>query len=279
MITHRAFSFPTDTASDVSIAALSGMLEVLCMVIPHIVPHSTDQRLPLLWHKDLHLGNIFVSSEGHVTSIIDWQDANTLPLFLEARVPQFIEVEHKSLLLELPENFSEISEPSKTEVWERFRQSMLMQYYLADLRENVPELAAVLDDEQLAPIRKQVEPFAQISYGQDVDALLLRETLLRIQRHWSGFVRDTNAAPRCPINIDGDELDKHQKDGRRYNEFQDLLKSRNITVAEEGWVPIDDFGKRKDDLRNVIKEVLETLRTEEQRLEFKVKLCHWDLTD
>ncbi|KIX05575.1 uncharacterized protein Z518_06447 [Rhinocladiella mackenziei CBS 650.93] len=258
MVADRAFSFPINTAGNTSAAALSDMLKTLCIAIPHILPRSTRQHLPLLWHKDLHFGNLFVSPDGKITCIVDWQDTDISTLFLAARIPQFIDVEHDTLLLELPENFSEMPEARRFEVWERYRQSMLKRYYLADL-------AALLEDEQLAPIRKQVELFARIPFRQDVDALSLRETLLRIQRHWSGFLRDGDVAMQCPIKIEGDELVNHQKDGRRYNEFQDLLKARNISIAEEGWVPVDEFAERKDGLKTVTKETIESLETQRER--------------
>ena len=279
MAADRAFSFPIHPASNTSAVAISDMLKTLCTAIPHILPHSTGHHLPLLWHKDLHFGNLFVSPEGKITCIIDWQNADILPFFLAARIPQFVDVEHDALLLELPENFSEMPEATKVEVWERYRQSMLQQYYLADLRETAPDLATLLEDEQLGPIRKQVELFARIPFRQDVDALFLRETLLRIQRHWSDFLRDGDVAMLCPIKIEGDELFNHQKDGRRYNEFQDLLKARNIPVADEGWVPVDEFSERKDSLKTVIKETIESLESQKERLEFKNRLCSWNLTD
>ncbi|KIW14097.1 hypothetical protein PV08_06878 [Exophiala spinifera] len=227
----------------------------------------------------LHFGNLFVSPEGKITCIVNWQGTDILPLFLAVRMPQFIDVERDALLLELPENFSAMPEAKRLELWERYRQSMLQQYYLADLRKSAPDLAAVLEDEELSPIRKQVEVFARIPFRQDVEALLLRETLLRIQRHLSGFLRDGNDAEQCPIKIEGDELTKHQKDGRRYNEFQDLLKARNIPVAEEGWVPSDEFTERKDNLKSVIEETVESLESEQERLEFNDRLRHWNLTD
>jgi aminoglycoside phosphotransferase (APT) family kinase protein len=65
------------------------MLEAACASVQHIVPQSPELRKPLLWHPDLHDGNIFVSPEGKVTSIIDWQDANVPPLFLAIQKPQF----------------------------------------------------------------------------------------------------------------------------------------------------------------------------------------------
>lgn len=277
--TDRAFSFPANTASDTSASAVCNMLQTLCTVLPYIIPRTASQNQPLLWHQDLHFGNVFVSGDGKVSCIVDWQNTNILPQFLAARIPQFIQLEDEALLLELPEDFSSMPEARRLEVWERYRQSMLQQYYLADLRESVPDLAALLEDRQLTPIRKQIELFSQVCSRQDTDVLFLRETLLRIQRHWADFLFEKGMTMQCPINIAGDELVNHQRDGRRYNEFQDLLKAYNIPVAEEGWVLADEFAERHHDLMIAIEKTIESLESGAERLEFKDRLCHWNLTD
>ncbi|OAL37386.1 hypothetical protein AYO20_03235 [Fonsecaea nubica] len=275
----RAFSFPVNTASDTSATAVCNMLQTLCTVMPYILPRTVKQNQPVLWHKDLHFGNLFVSALGKVSCIVDWQGTDILPLFLAARIPQFIQLEDDALLLELPEDFSIMPSATKLRIWERYRQSMLQQYYLADLRESAPELAALLEDRHLAPIRKQVELFGRVRPGQDTDALFLRETLLRIQRHWPDFFFEEGISPQCPIKIAGDELINHQRDGRRYNEFQDLLKACNIPVAEEGWVPADQFAERHNDLTIAIRKTIESLESQAERLEFENRLYHWNLTD
>lgn len=215
---------------------------------------------------------------GKVSCIVDWQNTDILPLFLAARIPHFIQVED-ALLLELPEDFSSLPEARRLEVWERYRQYMLQQYYLADLRESVPDLAALLEDRQLTPIRKQVELFSQVRSRQDTDALFLRETLLRIQRRWPDFLLEKGITMQCPIKIIGDELISHQRDGRRYNEFQDLLKAYNIPVADEGWVPAEEFAERHNDLKIAIRKTIESLESQAERLEFENRLCHWNLTE
>lgn len=64
---------------------------------------------------------------------------------------------------------------------------------------------------------------------------------------------------QCPIKIEGDELINHQRDGRRYNEFQDLLRVYNIPVAKEGWVSADEFADRHNRLKIAIRKTIESL--------------------
>ena len=283
VVTSRPFSFPIKPISDLSNAAVCRMLEVVCTITPNIVPRSPDHCLPLLWHPDLHDGNIFVSDEGKVTGIIDWQDANVLPLFLTIRKPQFLDLADDAQLFELPKDLKEMSPSVRSETWERFNKSMLQGYYLAHFRGNIPAVATVYDEKQINPIRRQVGIYARTSDGHDADALMLRNTLLRIRQSWTRLAGNdgTEPAPPCPIDFDDDELEKHYEDARRFNRFRDILEASDIsaTFPLEGWVPVDLFDGWKNGLEKVIREVMESLENQEEREEFQGRLCLWNLTD
>jgi hypothetical protein len=75
---------------------------------------------PVLWHTDLHMGNIYVSEESpeNIVSLIDWQSIVVSPLFLQARFPEFLPVgEDYELgtmeLPTLPPNFDEMDAEDK----------------------------------------------------------------------------------------------------------------------------------------------------------------------
>ncbi|OAL34630.1 hypothetical protein AYO20_06047 [Fonsecaea nubica] len=283
VVPSRPFSFPIKPVSDLSNAAVRQMLELVRTITPHIVPRSPDHCLPLLWHRDLHDGNIFVSDEGKVTSIIDWQDANVLPLFLAIRKPQFLDLADDAQLFELPKGLKEMPLSVRSETWERFNKTMLQGYYLSHFRENIPPVAAVYDDKQINPIRRQIGNYARTSDGHDADALMLRNTLLRVQQNWSRLTGNDQieSAPSCPIHFNHDELEKHYEDARRLNGFRDILEASDIsaTFPLEGWVPVDLFNGCKNSLRKVIREVMESLENQREREEFQARLCSWNLTD
>jgi hypothetical protein len=167
----------------------------------------------VLWHRDLHCGNISISSTGTITSIIDWQGTAALPLFLQAKIPQFLEVDSGSLLLELPDQFSSIPEPDKSKIWNDYRQSMLQQYYLGSLRKIVPEVTQIPDGDPLAAVRQLAATLVGGSFDRDADVLLLRELLIRIQRNWTDITSANSSRPTCPISISHDELSQHRTDG------------------------------------------------------------------
>lgn len=259
------------------------MLEMVCAITPHIVPRSAIQCLPLLWHPDLHEGNVFVSDKGKVTSIIDWQDANILPLFLTIRKPHFLDLPDDVQLFKLPKDFKEMSPSMKSETWERYSKSMLQGYYLAHFRENMPAVAAIYDDKQINPIRRQIGNYTRTFDNEDANALMLRNTLLRMRYNWTKLAgkNETETAPPCPVEFDADELQKHYEDGRRLNRFRDILEASDIraTFPLEGWVPVDLFDEWKNGLKKVTTEVMESLESQEERKEFQERLCLWNLTD
>ena len=84
---------------------------------------------------------------------------------------------------------------------------------------------------------------------------------------------------QCPIKIEGVKLLNHPKDGHHYNEFQDLLQARNIPVADECWVPLEEFSVQKDNLKTVIKETVASLGSQKERLKFQGRLRSGNLTD
>jgi hypothetical protein len=117
----KPFSMLVTPVSDTSTNAISDMLRKLCAVIPHLVLASLSQQLPVPWHKDLHLGNIFISPEGKVSCLIDWQDCAVLPLFLAARVPQFIQLDAEDLGVELPKDLSDKPEGEQIDILETLK--------------------------------------------------------------------------------------------------------------------------------------------------------------
>lgn len=70
---------------------------------------------PVLWHTDLHMGNIYVSGKdpAKIVSLIDWQSIVISPLFLQARFPEFLPKEEDyalgtTELPKLPECYDEM---------------------------------------------------------------------------------------------------------------------------------------------------------------------------
>jgi hypothetical protein len=101
------FDFPYDTCSDTSPEAALSLLHQFRLAAPSLslAEHSTLAQ-PVLWHEDLHLGNIFVDPKDMISGIINWQDTHCLPLFFQVEVPSFSDFYQGSPLFDLPQNFS-----------------------------------------------------------------------------------------------------------------------------------------------------------------------------
>ncbi|OBT60770.1 hypothetical protein VE03_09755 [Pseudogymnoascus sp. 23342-1-I1] len=62
------------------------------MELLHTHPILSRHAQPILWHSDLHMGNIFISPDdpSRIVSLIDWQSISILPAFLQEKWPVFL---------------------------------------------------------------------------------------------------------------------------------------------------------------------------------------------
>ncbi|KAL3477205.1 kinase-like domain-containing protein [Aspergillus californicus] len=65
------------------------ILDEYRQVVPYLIPSDPGQNQSVLWHSDLHFGNIFVKG-GHIVSIINWRGCSSLPIFHTSRIPKFL---------------------------------------------------------------------------------------------------------------------------------------------------------------------------------------------
>lgn len=182
------FDFPLNTFSDYSPETALGFLHQYRLAAPSFVPSLSQYSVltqPVFWHKDLHLGNIFVNPRGIISGIIDWQDTYCLPLFFQAEVPTFSDFYRDSPSFELPHNFSTIpkGDEKKEELARRFLQTKLRQYYLASFSEDSSGISKILENPSWADLQDLAISAAGRSFTRPADFILLRELLLRIERH------------------------------------------------------------------------------------------------
>lgn len=97
------------------------LLEVTERVMPIIAGNSKllDNSQPIMWHTDLHMGNIFVSKDDpeEVTGFIDWQNTSINPFFLQARWPAFLnppqDYQEGQVMPNLPKGFEQMDDEEK----------------------------------------------------------------------------------------------------------------------------------------------------------------------
>jgi hypothetical protein len=115
------------------LAVLNMAIEVMSRLDTGTIIDRFSQ--PVLWHTDLHMGNIFVSSEDptKVVSLIDWQSISVSPVLLQARFPEFLSVDPDfvldSAMPELPEDFETLDAVDKQLAEFKTRQAKMAKAY------------------------------------------------------------------------------------------------------------------------------------------------------
>lgn len=120
-----------------SLDEYSGLLQKAKEIIPTLSNHPRVEQGadPVLWHTDLHLGNIFVSPDDPTTieGIIDWQSAHIAPLFIQARFPEFFrppkDYNPGTSVPSLPDNFDELDPEQKNQATREKTLASLSKYY------------------------------------------------------------------------------------------------------------------------------------------------------
>jgi aminoglycoside phosphotransferase (APT) family kinase protein len=99
------------------------LLDQFLAVVPHILPPEIIS-FPVLWHTDLHAGNIMIKPEGipDAVAIIDWQGMGVAPLFMQSVFPKFARYTGDDRIVlspglkipTLPPDFAQYSEDEQT---------------------------------------------------------------------------------------------------------------------------------------------------------------------
>jgi hypothetical protein len=80
-------------------------------ICSHLTPRTPQLSRPTIWHWDIRPDNLFVDN-GHITDMIDWQDAWIGPFFLQARRPRLVD-HHGEMTLTLPDHYETIEDPDE----------------------------------------------------------------------------------------------------------------------------------------------------------------------
>jgi hypothetical protein len=154
------------------------LLEKYLSVITQLLPKEPELLAPVLWHRDLHSGNLFVH-DGKISSVIDWQSCWVGPLILRARAPRLLDY-NGDIMLKLPPGYEEMPEDERRSVEYKVQQSVQVYSYEHKTAGRNPLLDRVLRYPHGKMLSNVVE-FASASW--DGDILPLRDCLIRIERY------------------------------------------------------------------------------------------------
>lgn len=253
-----------------SIAKHVGLLEIAMKMIPALAasPHLERHSHPVLWHTDLHLGNIFVSDHDptEIVHLIDWQFTGVMPRFTQVRWPLFLEPPENyrtgTVKPELPADFDTMDSDEKALAVASKDQAMLSKCYEAALVKN--HLGSYLALTQVDEAVRGLFTCCETTYKDGI--IPLRDYLIKLSENWDQF--DFPAG--CPYRFSREEISRHKQESSRYRDWQELREytQQLLQSDDDGWVPPQlDFDEVKARHEELLEHYLKSEATEMSREE------------
>ncbi|KAL8967547.1 MAG: hypothetical protein Q9183_002868, partial [Haloplaca sp. 2 TL-2023] len=253
------------------------VLEDYIKVARYLCPKEPTSTAAVLWHEDLHSGNIFVDPDNptEITSIIDWQCSHVAPLFRQARTPKLLAFEGTKVPLglsilksaitpQLPDNFKKLSVDQQKEV--KQENSKLKQLRIAyksyEMLSGVHE-TGVYD---ALPYQQTVEGQLIVSAGTTINHTepITSKLLLRVMDDWEEVGRCEGVS--CPLSYSECDRDTFAAEFEKWCECLALFDE----VCEGLEVHSDWDGSVNHDVFTAVKE-----RVDQVRDEFLNQMAQW----
>jgi hypothetical protein len=246
----------------------------------HPILSQSPTSRPILWHTDLHMGNIFVSPEerSRIVFLIDWQSISVLPAFLQARWPVFLKPppqEYAPGLVQpkLLDGFDQLDEGNKEMALHEWGQAKLAKAY---------EVSTYLEDRAAHHAMMDVprvfrELFIRCgeTTSEEAGVIPLRSCLIEICQNWStlGF------SGECPYSFSEEEIQAHES---QFNEYQTWHQVQELAMDcldtdAEGWIhPELDFAEKRRQNQELLAMFIERMSGEKSPEEARRM---WPFTD
>lgn len=222
------------------------LLRKAMLVLPVLSgdPRVLEGAGSVIWHTDLHLGNIYVSSDDPTTieGVIDWQSAQAVPLFIQAQFPEFLRPPKNysagAEIPSLPENYEELNPDQKEKVAEEQALAAQSKYYeMSCLAYNKPIYDAMKLD------RRLWEPFTCCQLFSNGSVVPLRNSLTRLFHDWENM----GLPGSCPFEFTEDDLQRHNEQVQHYQDtvyLWDIVKGQ-LRTDDSGWIPVGQWESTK----------------------------------
>ncbi|KAI0084605.1 protein kinase subdomain-containing protein PKL/CAK/Fmp29 [Irpex rosettiformis] len=251
------------------------------LITPSLVPRNPALNRFCIRHPDLQESNIIVrrsDSGWKVVSLLDWQHASILPLFLLAGVPQRFQnhddpVSQSMTPPSLPENFDNLEEPEQIQAEDVYRRRLIHYHYVKSTEEyNKPHYDAMTD--YMCVLRSRLCNCA--SNPWEGETLELKVALIRAMERWKTLTGES--MHMCPLEFDDEDLrettklnEAQEKADETFNKWQDMLG-----LGPEGWVPAQFYKEALEFCKQMKQRGLMEAESEEDREEIK---AHWPWDD
>ncbi|KAL8804354.1 MAG: hypothetical protein Q9200_005864 [Gallowayella weberi] len=243
-------------------------LEDYIKVAPYLPPYKDPSlTAAVLWHFDLHGGNIFVDPDHptNITCIIDWQYASVRPLFRHAGHPAFLNFKGPKPLLglqgdaakipTLPEKYTDLSELEQQAAVSLLQQRKMYKAYemFCALRNPSVHNALRFGETVQAKLLALVNHFASHS------ELAVKALLMEVAGGWDE-IREPDG-PSCPIDYSENDRTTLAAELPRWMNSTALLDAvlKRLGVDWKEWdgqVVPEHFAAQKATFDNVREEFL-----------------------
>lgn len=250
---------------DDHIRALNEYITIAQPLLPSISNKHALQAI--LWHPDLHTGNIFVDGN-KISSIIDWQGCPVRPAFYACTLPKFLTLQGNYVFeIPAPSEFSSMPIEQKKEIFFRYALTECQKMYVAEFNKFNNKTSSVLSLKEAAPRRDLIELASDTWDGRD-GLSHFNEVLLHICEQWSAFSQE-----KCPITFDEHEIRAMKQETKDRNDIRQVFDE--LGIPEDGWVHADDFEQKRQVLQVLSEEILATAPNRDEAAH---ALTAWGLT-
>ncbi|KAL8993124.1 MAG: hypothetical protein Q9188_007406, partial [Gyalolechia gomerana] len=269
-----------------SVTGKLAALQDYVKVARYLPPKDPTVTAAILWHDDLHAGNIFVNPDDptNILCIIDWQSSHISPLFRHAIRPDFLNFEGPKPLLgmagdarkppELPSNFRELSHKEQRAAEALVRQQSLYKMYeIYSAKENPSVSKALIHRETL---RCQLIDSAVVtSYHMEP---YVKTRLTEIVDAWEQIVGPEG--PPCPLHYSEDERKIQAEEMTKWLDSCALLDavmdSLGVATGWDGAVSCDQYLETREKLQTLRKEFLDHMAKDDEERAQWVKVWPYD---
>ncbi|KAI1521886.1 serine threonine protein kinase [Pyrenophora tritici-repentis] len=199
---------------------------------------------PVLWHTDLHMGNIYSKPEepNKICSLIDWQSIVVSPLYLQARFPEFLSVDDDYVLgltekPKLPQDYQDMGANDKKLAEIKFENTKMSKFYeLSTANQHLRAHHAFLMPQYTR------ELFIRCGEVSEEGVISLHACLIEFADTWS----ELGFPDECPLSSSEEDIRKHDQQFQSYRDFHRVqeMARKLFSTDSEGWIsPQLDFAK------------------------------------
>jgi hypothetical protein len=255
-------------------------LEKYLRVAHHLIPNDNETLLrPTLRHPDLQPNNIFLTEDGEITGLIDWQHCAILPLFLQCGIPNSLQnygddVSESLAYPELPGNFDDLSEK------EQYEQVLLLRkrqrhYFYLERTENMNPIHSEALTYNKSVLRRKI--YTHASAPWEGENITLKADLVDLTKYWQELTGNYSDVP-CPITYSDEEAKEIMCLSAEQVEADEAYEACTnlIGCGSEGWVPVDLYEEAKRIEAQLKADSLKSAESEEERARV---VEHWMFDD